>query len=269
VNRYGQYTRGDSMFANSEFAATGSPSADELALLEPFRQELPPEVFGPAFVAPRTDRDPAKLRANLLRARALFKAAGWTLAPDGRLRNAAGEAFAIEYMRPGEASNNLPEWQQNLEKLGARLSFRDVDYALYQRRLQEYDFDMVAIVEGKFTLPPVADLISLYGSKAADEKGNSNYRGVKSPAVDSLLGVMAAATTIGTLRAASRALDRVVMWSAWQVPGYYTANERGSYWNKFGMPAVRPKYYSLESASEPYYPQWPITTWWIKPPAAT
>jgi peptide/nickel transport system substrate-binding protein/microcin C transport system substrate-binding protein len=268
VNRYGEYTRGDSMFANTEFAARGTPSPEELALLEPFRKELPPEVFGPAFVAPRTDGEPAKLRANLLQARELFKAAGWNLAPDGRLRNAAGEAFAIEYMRPGEASNNIPEWQQNLEKLGARLTFRDVDYALYQRRLQEYDFEMVAIVEGKFTLPPTNDLVSLYGSKAADEKGNSNYRGVKSAAVDSLLAVMGAATTIEALRTASRALDRVVMWSAWQVPGYYTANERASYWNKFAKPAVRPQYYTVESPSD-LQPAWPITTWWMKPgPAA-
>ncbi|CAM5788927.1 extracellular solute-binding protein [Rhizobacter fulvus] len=267
VNRYGQYTRGDSMFANSEFAAAGTPSAAELALLEPFRKELPPEVFGPAFVAPRTDGDPAKLRANLLQARALFKAAGWALAPDGRLRNAAGEAFTIEYMRPGEASNNLPEWQTNLEKLGGRLTFRDVDFALYQRRLEAYDFDMVAIVEGKFTLPPVTDLVSLYGSKAADEKGNSNYRGVKSAAVDKLLEVMGAATTMDTLVTASRALDRVVMWSAWQVPGYYTANERASYWNKFAKPAVRPQYYTVESPGD-LQPAWPITTWWMKPGAA-
>lgn len=267
VNRYGEYTRGDSLFSNSEFASQGLPSPEELALLEPFRKQLPPEVFGPAFVAPRTDGEPAKLRANLLQARELFKAAGWDLAADGRLRNAAGEAFTIEYMRPGEASNNIPEWQQNLEKLGGRLIFRDVDYALFQRRLQEYDFDMVAIVEGKFALPPVNDLVTLYGSKAADQKGDGNYRGVKSPVVDRLLEVMSGATTIDALRTASRALDRVVMWSAWQVPGYYTANERASYWNKFEKPAVRPLYYTVESPND-LQPAWPITTWWAKNPAA-
>ena len=267
VNRYREYTRGDSMFSNTDFAAQGLPSPAELKLLEPFRNELPITVFGPAFVAPRTNGDPVKLRQNLLKARELFNAAGWKLAADGRLRNPAGEAFEVEYMRPGEGSNNLPEWQQNLEKLGGRLKFRDVDFALFQRRLQEYDFEMVAIVEGKFTLPPVADLISLYGSKSADEKGNSNYRGVKSAAVDSLLKAMADATTIDELRTASRALDRVVMWNHWQVPGYYTANERASYWNRFGKPALRPKYYTVESPSDPQ-PAWPITTWWIKTTAA-
>ncbi|MES2991427.1 MAG: extracellular solute-binding protein [Pseudomonadota bacterium] len=263
VNRYGQYIRGDSMFANSEFAAQGLPSPEELALLEPFRKELPPTVFGPAFVAPRTDGDPVKLRRNLLKARELMTAAGWRLGADGILRNPAGEAFEVEYLIPGESSNNLPEWQQNFRKLGGRLKLRDVDYALYQRRLDEYDFDMVAIVEGKFTLPPVADLTALYGSKSADEKGNSNFRGVKSPAVDSLLAAMGRATTIAELRTASRALDRVVMWNHWQVPGYYTASERVSYWDRFGIPAVRPKYFTIESPNDDE-PAWGVMTWWIK-----
>lgn len=264
VNRYKQYIRADSMFANTEFAAEGVPSPAELKLLEPFRSQLPASVFGPAFVAPRTEGEPAQLRRNLLKARELFNAAGWKLAPDGRLRNAAGVAFEIEYMRPGDQNSNLPEWQKNMEKLGARLKFRDVDFALYQRRLQEYDFEMVAIVEGKFTLPAVADLTALYGSKSADEKGNSNYRGVKSAAVDGLLKTMGEAATLDELRTASRALDRVVMWNWWQVPYLYAANERASYWDKFGMPKVRPKYYSIDSPADPFYPAWPIVTWWLK-----
>jgi len=264
VNRYKQYIRADSMFANTEFAAEGVPSPAELKLLEPFRSQLPATVFGPAFVSPRTEGEPAQLRRNLLKARELFNAAGWKLSADGLLRNAAGVAFEVEYMRPGEGSSNLPEWQKNMEKLGARLKFRDVDFALYQRRLQEYDFDMVAIVEGKFTLPAVADLVALYGSKSADEKGNSNYRGVKSAVVDSLLKTMGEATTLDELRTASRALDRVVMWNWWQVPYLYSPNERASYWDKFGMPKVRPKYFSIESPADPFYPAWPITTWWLK-----
>ena len=266
INRYGQYTRADSMFNNTEFAATGLPSAAELALLEPFRKDLPATVFGPPYKAPRTHGDPMQLRKNLLEARALFDAAGWKLDAEGRMRNAAGEPFELEYMRPGESSNNMPEWQTNLRKLGATLKFRDVDYALFQRRLEEYDFDTVAIVEGQFTLPSVIGLVNGYGSKSADEKGNSNFRGVKSPAVDRILEAMAAATTIDELRTATRALDRVVMWNHWQVPDLYLANLRASYWNKFGMPKVRPPYYTIESPSEDQ-PAWPITTWWIKPGA--
>jgi len=266
INRFGQYTRADSMFNNSEFAARGLPSAAELKLLEPFRSELPPEVFGPAYVAPRTNGDPKLLRRNLLRARDLFAAAGWKVASDGRLRNAAGEAFEVEYMIATRGSSTLPEWRLNLEKLGGTLKIREVDYALFRRRLEQYDFDMVAIVEGQFTLPPVNDLISGYGSKAADEKGNNNFRGIKSAAVDHLLETMANATTLEQLRDAARALDRVVMWNFWQVPDLYLSKIRASYWDKFGMPAKRPLYYTVESAIDEY-PQWPITTWWIRDPA--
>jgi peptide/nickel transport system substrate-binding protein/microcin C transport system substrate-binding protein len=267
INRYGQYQRADSMFNNTDFAATGLPSPAELALLEPFRKDLPKEVFGPPYKAPRTNGDPMQLRKNLLKARALFEAAGWKLDAGGRLRNAAGETFVLEYMRPGEGSNNLPEWQKNMEKLGATLKFRDVDFALFQQRLDEYDFDTVAIVEGQFTLPTVSSLLNSYGSKSADEKGNGNFRGVKSPAVDHILKAMAAATSIDELRTATRALDRVVMWNHWQVPDLYLSNLRASYWNKFGIPKVRPLYYTIESALDEQ-PAWPITTWWIKPASA-
>lgn len=266
INRFGQYARADSMFSNSIFAAKGSPSPAELKLLEPFRTELPPEVFGPAFVAPRTNGDPKQLRQNLVKARELFAAAGWKVAPDGRLRNAAGEAFEVEYLITGDRASTLPEWRLNLEKLGGTLRLRNVDYALFRRRLEQYDFDMVTIVEGKFTLPSVNDLITSYGSKAADEKGNNNFRGIKSRAVDHLLDVMAKATTLDELRDASRALDRVVMWNYWQVPDLFFAKERGSYWDKFGMPKVRPLYYTIESPNDENI-TWPLATWWIKDPA--
>ena len=263
VNRYGQYRRADSLFNNSEFAAKGAPTPAELKLLEPFRKELPAAVFGPPYVAPRSNSDPTQLRRNLLKARALFDAAGWKLDAKGVMRNAAGEAFEVEYMKPGEGGNNMPEWRTNLEKLGGTLKFREVDYALYRRRLQEYDFDMVGIALPRFTLPRVAELASQYSSKSADEKGNNNFRGVKSAAVDSLLLTMANAATLEDLRTAAQALDRVVMWNFWQVPDLFISNERVSYWDKFGLPAVRPQYYTIQSPNDEQ-PAWPITTWWIK-----
>jgi microcin C transport system substrate-binding protein len=263
LNRLGLYKRCNSLFNNSEFAAEGLPSAGELKLLTPYRAELPAEVFGPAFVAPRTDMDPKKLRANLLKARALFEQAGWRLAPDGRLRNAKGEPFEFEYLVPGEG-RTMPEWQGNLEKLGATMKIRSVDFALYRNRLQEYDFDTVTIAGGSFTLPDASGYTTLLGSKSADDKGNNNFRGVKSAAVDHILLAMAAATTLDGLRDASRALDRVVMWNHWQVPDLYAANEKASYWNRFGMPATRPKHFTIDTPSD--MPQWPLMTWWVKDP---
>jgi peptide/nickel transport system substrate-binding protein/microcin C transport system substrate-binding protein len=206
------------------------------------------------------------VRRNLLKARELLRQAGWTLAPDGRLRNARGEPFEIEYMDPGEPGF-VTAWAANLSKLGIRLRERNVDFALFQRRLEEFDFDLVTIVEVEFNLPDATGLKASYGSKAADEKGSGNTRGVKSAAVDRLLQALADASTLQELRDASRALDRVVMWNHWQVPYVYASNERSSYWNRFGMPDRRPRYFTLESPNTELL-AWAVGTWWVRPAAA-
>ena len=269
-NRYRQLQRANSVFNNSEFAAQGLPSPGELKLLEPFRAELPKEVFGPPFVAPRTDHDVNELRRNLLKARALLESAGWKLSDDGVLRNAKGEPFVIEYLAAAgqDISARMSPWRHNAEKLGIQIKDRSVDYALFDRRLVEFDFDMVTIVEQSFTLPAVADYVNLYSSKTADEKGSDNLRGVKSAAVDAVLVAMSQARTLEEFRDACRALDRIVMWSHWQVPELYSNSENTSYWNKFGIPEVRAKYFQID-----YSPKlttlmaWPLLTWWIKDPA--
>ncbi len=264
LNRLKLLKRAESQFNNSEFAAQGLPSPGELKLLEPFRDELPPEVFGPAYRAPTTGRDPKRLRQNLLKARELLAEAGWKLAPDGKLRNAKGEAFEFEYLNPGEPGR-LTDWTANLEKLGITLKERNVDFALYRRRLEQYDFDVITIAGGDFTLPDATGLMTVFGSKAADEPGNNNFRGVKSRAADHLLKVMAEAKTLDELRDASRALDRVILWNHWQVPDLYASDEKASYWNKFGMPARRPLFFTIDTASG--FAAWPLETWWILDPA--
>jgi len=110
--------------------------------------------------------------------------------------------------------------------------------------------------------------MTLYSSASADEKGNNNFRGVKSPAVDHILDAMNRATTLEDFRDACRALDRVVMWSHWQIPELYADYEPMSYWDKFGIPAVRPQFFTVDAAPDvdPQLP-WPITTWWIRDPA--
>ena len=266
-NRYHLLKRASSEFNNSDFAAQGLPSAGELALLEPFRKDLPKEVFGPAFVAPRTDTDPNALRRNLLEARSLLEAAGWKLAPDGRLRNAKGEAFEFEYLAPGDSVSDarIKAWQHNLDKLGISLKSRNVDFALYSRRLEEYDFDVVTIAGASFGLPSPADYLAIYGSKSADEKGNNNFRGVKSPAVDAMIEAMNTAKTLEQFRDATRALDRIVMWSYWQVPELYADYEPISYWNKFGIPAQRPLYFTADLPPDvDWQLPWPLVTWWMK-----
>ncbi len=211
-NRLGTFSRANSIFNNTAFAASGEPSADELKLLEPFRAQLPKTVFGPAFKAPRNDTHPNALRDNLKHAAQLLAEAGWKVADDGILRNAKGEAFTMEYLEPQQVGRN-PEFERNLKKLGIQYTERLVDFSLYRRRLETFDYDLIIIVEGKFTLPNAGDLRSLYGSANADVQGGNNYRGVKSPAVDALIERIGEASTMSELLTASHALDRVIMWN--------------------------------------------------------
>jgi len=259
--------RASSVFNNSEFAAQGLPSPGELKLLEPFRAELPPEVFGSTYVAPRTDTGPNGLRANLLEARKLLEQAGWKLDAEGVLRNPKGEPFVVELLAPGsqDTDRRMLPWGRNGAKLGMSIRTRRVDFALFDRRLKEFDFDMVQIVEPAFQLPSTADYIEIYGSKAADVKGSNNFRGVKSPAADHVLEAMGRAKRLAEFRDACRAFDRVVMWNCWQVPELYKAAEDLAYWNKFGIPAVQPLYFTTDLGPDidPQLP-WPITSWWSR-----
>ncbi len=264
INRLGQYKRVRSVFNNTDLAATGLPSDAELALLEPFRSRLPAEIFGPPYEPPRMDTSPTAPRANLRRARELLAQAGWNLADDGVLRNPKGEPFAFEYLTPEEGQERTATvWISNLRKLGIQMRVRRVDFALYTKRLEVFDFDLVQIRIPDFSLPLAADYVDYFGSKAADEQGSGNFRGIKSAAVDAMIGAMSKAHTLDELRIACRALDRIVMHEHWQVPYMYAPNHRVSYWNRFERPKTLPKYYSIDSASE-RLPQWPLMAWWLK-----
>ena len=266
INRYRLYKRAYSLFNNTEFAAAGTPSAEELRLLEPYRAQLPPAVFGPPYQPPRTDAHANGLRKNLLHARDLLAQAGWKVGSDGVLRNSEGRAFEFEYLSPDDGgASRVASWIQNLNKLGIRMRVRNVDFALYRKRLEVFDFDMVGIAGGDFTLPSASDFQASYTSKTADEEGSNNLGGVKIPALDHLIDVMSKARTLDELRTACRAIDRVLMHSHIMVPELYSAAEPISYWNKFGIPKVMPGYFSIDSSQGNV--AWPITTWWIRDPA--
>lgn len=253
---YGQYKRIYSFFNNSELAASGMPSAEELKLLESLRAQLDPVVFGPAPVPPATD-PPSSLRANLLQAKALLKEAGWDYR-DGALRNAKGEPFTLEIIDDqGAMSRIISVYVRNLQKLGIQVNQRTADYALIQRRMDEFDFDMTSINFGAFTSPG-NELFDRFGSKAADEKGSSNVWGLKDPAVDKLVEAVVNATTWKDLITASRALDRVLLHKYIVVPHWYSGTHRVAYSNRFGIPETVPKYYQ----ADPYV----ISTWWEKTP---
>lgn len=253
---YSQYKRIDSFFSNSELAARGQPTAAEAALLEPMREQLDPAVFGPVPVPPVTD-PPASLRANLMQARALLKEAGWEYR-DGALRNAKGEAFTFEILDDQSAlSRIIAVYVRNLEKLGIQVRQRTADFALVQKRLEEFDFDMTSMRFPDVTSPG-NEMFDMLGSRAADEKGSSNYWGLKDPAVDRLVTALVQANTRAELVTAARALDRVLLNKHIVVPHWYSATHRVAYRNRFGIPDVAPKYYQ----ADPYV----ISSWWQAKP---
>lgn len=263
INSYRQYKRLESRFANSTFAATGLPGPGELKLLEPFRSQLPPKAFGLPWQAPRTDAGSNALRENLLKARDLLAQAGWKIAADGVLRNASGEPFEFEYMSTDDGVQRVvAAWQRNLDKLGIRIKVRQVDFALYRKRIEKFDYDMVVIVSGAFTLPDGVDLLNAYGSKNADIEGSQNYLGLKNPVLDRLIDAVIGAQTLDDLRDSTRAFDRVFMYGHYGVADLYAPNYRVSYWNKFGIPAVTPAFFTIDTGST--LPVWPLTAWWSK-----
>jgi len=266
---YGQYKRSYSVFSNSDFAAAGAPGPDELALLEPSRAQLDPKVFGPAWVNPRTDTSPDGLRKNLLKARDLLAEAGWTIARDGVLRNAKGQPFEIEFLSadPG-TDRTLAPWRRNLDKLGIKLKLRAVDFAIYRKRLEQFDYDMTTIRTSDFTLPSGIELLDAFGSKNADVPGSSNLLGVKNPALDRIIEAVTKATTMQDLTTALRTFDRIFMHQHYVIPDLYSGKHRASYWNKFDQPKNLPKYYTIESTLDPM-PAWAVTTWWMKSVAGT
>ena len=260
---YNSYQRVRGLFGNTSCAATGTPSAEELALMEPWRGKIPDAAFGPAAEPPRTDRphDPAVggLRENLRRAQKLLADAGWTV-QNGTLRNAQGQPFLLEYLDSNEGGARVvTPWMRNLEKLGVTLRFRPVDFALYQQRLQKFDFDVTTIAYAG-TANPGQEYADLFGSQAADTEDSGNLAGVKSPAVDALLDRMVSAKTKPDYLAACRALERVITHSHVFIPQWFSGTHRMAYnaW-RLERPKVTPPYFRGET--------WAIDTWWaIVPP---
>jgi microcin C transport system substrate-binding protein len=253
---YSQYKRIDSWFVNTDLQAKGLPSAGELALLDPWRKELDPAVFGAPPVQPSTD-PPSSLRANLLKARALLAQAGWTYR-DGALRNAQGQPFVFEVLDDTSASAQwapiMAQYTQALARLGIRVSYRSVDFALYQKRLDDFDFDITTIKFPDVQVPG-AEQLDRFGSKAATEPGSGNLIGLKSPAVDAILKALMLAQTREQLLDASHALDRVLMHGYYVVPQWYSATHRVAYKNTLAYPSTLPLYYGAID--------WIISTWWL------
>ncbi len=252
---YGIYKRVNGYFPNSEFQAQGSPRPDELALLEPLRNMLKPEVFGPVPASPST-LPPGSLRGNLREAQALLRDAGWTYR-DGALRNAKGEAFTMEFLSDQPSLIRVVgPFQKSLEKLGITMTYRVVDFSLAKQKMDAFDFE-VTTTRLPGSTSPGGELLELFGSKAAATPGSGNAWGITDPAVDALLQKVVTATTRAELATAMRALDRVLTHGHYSVPQYYgDAFLIGYRPGSFGLPATIPPFYQPDT--------WAMSTWWSR-----
>lgn len=256
---YNGYPRVRDLFGNTDCAATGEPSPEELALLQPWRGKVPDAAYGPMYEPPSTDGPGQSLRANLRRAQALLKTAGWEYR-DAALRNAKGQAMVLEYLDSREGGvRTVAPWMRNLEKLGITLKFTPVDFALYQQRLDKFDFEITSI-NFPGTHNPGQQLADIFGSKAADTENSGNYMGVKSPAVDALVAAVVGARTKTDLLPACRALDRVIMHSHYLIPQWTLMSHRMAYndW-RLAYKSPMPPYAGAE--------EWVMQHWWAKNPA--
>ena len=249
---YGAYKRTESYFANSELAARGLPGADELAVLEPFRGKIPEEVFTREYHAPATG--PEGVRPNLIQALRLLEEAGWVVR-NMRLVNAkTGEPMTFEILiGQGEQWERISlPFVKNLERIGVAARVRPVDAAQYEYRMKQFDFDMTVALWGQ-SLSPGNEQLDFWTSEKASEPGSQNYAGIRDPVVDALVAELIAAPTRADLIARCRALDRVLQWGHYVIPHWHLGAYRVAYWDKFGRPAISPKYSTG------------FETWWVKP----
>jgi microcin C transport system substrate-binding protein len=249
---YGQYFRTKSFFDNSELAATGLPSADELKILEPLRGKIPDEVFTQEFKLPMTDGS-GNNRANLREASALLDAAGWVIKDGKRVNKDTGKPLSFEILldNPLFERISLP-FAQSLKRLGVDMIVHTVDDTQYQQRVQTFDFDMIVYGFGE-SLSPGNEQRYYWGSTSADTPASPNVIGIKDPAIDSLIDQIIATPDRAQLIARTRALDRVLLWNYFVIPHFHLSAFRIAYWNRFGMPARPPLYASG------------LDAWWVDP----
>jgi len=235
---FGAYQRVNSYFQNTEYAAKDYPNSAELAWLGPLKGQVPAEVFTSLYQPPRSDGS-GNDRANLLKATALLKEAGWEVKNQVLVNSKTGKPFTFELLLPGGGNSQyvLP-FQHNLQRLGIKMSIREVDNSQFVRRMRQRDYDMIPTVYPA-TSYPSSDLRIYWNTQYLDSTYNKS--GISDPAIDKLTDDIAANQgKPDALLALGHALDRVLTWNKVMIPMWYTNHERYAYWDKFSMPAVAP-----------------------------
>ena len=250
---HGAYKRTGSIFDNSELGSRGVPRARELDLLEPFRGQLPRELFEVPYRPAAVD---GGTRANLKAALRLLAEAGWEVR-NGSLRRAEdGLPMAFEILLVDPANEKIAlSFARSLERLGVEARVRTVDTSQYQYRLTAYDFDMIVYRWG-MSLSPGNEQAFYWGTQAAGQEGTRNYPGIRDPVVDRLIDLMTKARERDVFVDIVRAMDRVLLWGHYFIPLYHLEDDGVAYWDRFGRPDVTPLYGIV------------VESWWEDPDKA-
>jgi microcin C transport system substrate-binding protein len=259
---FGLYDRLHSYFNGAGYGQSGGVAEGlEREILERFRGQVPDAVIDEPFVLPTTDGT-GQMRTNVRTALRLLQEAGWEQRNGVMTNVTTGEPFVFEILFPSSASalERLTQpWVDRLRQVGITATIRFVDPAQFQLRTDDFDFDAASFAY-TFYPPPGQELRSYFGSAAADVKGSANLMAIKSPVVDALIEAVIAAQDLETKKAATAALDRVLLWGWYCMPQWGRSDTWIAYWNRFGMPAVQPTRnlgYGNGIAFQP--------TWWVDP----
>lgn len=251
---HGLYIRLTSHFENSELAAHGMPSAAEIELLEPYRDQLPEQLFNEPWEPPSTDGTRASLRENLRESVRLLNEAGWTI-NDGQLVSPDGTPMRFEVIAWDPYFERVTgPFLINLQLLGIDARQRTVDTAQWFRRMQNFDFDVTIAFYFPQFMSPGAEQREFWGSEYSNRPGTRNYMGINDPVVDALIEKIVAAPDRPARVAATRALDRVLLWNFYSIPHYYAPGIPIVYWDKFGRPERDPTWLRII---------WHMSNWWV------
>ena len=241
---FGQYKRINSYFEGTELACSGLPQGEELKILEPLRDKVPPEVFTTPYANPVAGTS-ENVRANLREGMRLMAAAGYELRDHKQVHVRTGEGLSVEILSvtsdPLGTERFSLFYKSALARLGIDVAVRSVDDVQYENRLRDFDFDII-IATWPQSLSPGNEQRDFWTSQAADTHGSHNYIGIKNPAVDALTERVIFAKSRGELVAATRALDRVLLWNHYVVPQFTDDKVSAARWDRFGRPDPLPEY---------------------------
>ncbi|MEX2524779.1 MAG: extracellular solute-binding protein [Gammaproteobacteria bacterium] len=252
----GQYKRVQSHFENTELAARGKPSEAELELLKPFRDQLDPRIFNQPWQLPKTDATQAGARKNLREAVTLLREAGYSM-KDGRMISQQGKPLEVEILLwdPFLERAAAP-FIDNLKRIGIRAKIRQIDTSEWARRMRTFEFDMTQGFIQPMPLSPGTEQREIFGSASADQQGSRNQMGIRNPVVDALIEKIVYAEDRKSKIAATRAMDRVLLWNFYSIPTWYAPGIPVAYWNRFGYMDVKPTWGRFI---------WIMSHWWVDP----